>query len=119
MEEDLQQFSKRKFITCTISTGVYSSFKVQLLQIDLVRPVLCVNIYRPPHINNAFLNELSDLLGELIPRFDYILVLGDFNIHLRCPTKPLVTELKNLIDTFDFLQWVQEATEGSQMLFYV
>ncbi len=112
MEEDLQRFSKRKFITCTISTGVYSSFKVQLLQIDLVRPVLCVNIYRPLHINNAFLNELSDLLGELIPRFDYILVLGDFNIHLRCPTKPLVTELKNLIDTFDFVQWVQEATHA-------
>ncbi len=48
---------KQKFITRTISTGVYSSFEVQLLQIDLVRPVLCVNIYHTPHINNAFLNE--------------------------------------------------------------
>lgn len=101
---------KLKFTTRTIPIGVCSRFEVQLLQIDLVHPVLCVNIYRPPRINNDFLIEFSNLLGELIPRFDYILVLGDFNIHLCCPTKPLVTEFKNLIDSFDFVQWVQEPT---------
>lgn len=83
---------KCKYIARIISVDVYFSFEVQFFQIDLVHPVLCLTISRPPHINNVFLDEFGDLLEGLIPRFDNILVLGDFNIHLCCPSKPLVTE---------------------------
>ncbi len=39
-------------------------------------------------------------------------MLGHFNSHLCCLPKPLVTEFKIRIDSFDFVQWVHKPAHG-------
>lgn len=67
-----------------LSTEMYSSFEVQLLKIDSLDPFFCA---------------LSFLSG-LVSRRDKILVIGDFNMHLCSPSKPLVNEFLSLIESF-------------------
>ncbi len=46
-------------------------------------------IYRPPQPNSAFLKEFAEFLGGAVIKFENILLLGDFNIHICCQNKPL------------------------------
>ncbi len=45
-----------------------------------------VLIYRPPKHNSLFISEFSELLSGIVPLFDEILVIGDFNVHVCCGT---------------------------------
>ncbi len=53
-----------------------------------------------------FLNEFAAFVGDLVTAHDKILLLGDFNIHICCASKTLSMEVLNLIESFDFVQWV-------------
>lgn len=75
---------KNSFHCRAIPTDPYKSFEVQLLLMDLVNPVLCVVVYRPPQPNNVFLNEF---IGNVATKHEYNsmnLILGDFNIYVCC-----------------------------------
>lgn len=85
-----------------LPTGSYHSFEVQLLQLVLVNPISIVLIYRPPQQNKDFLSELAALMGDLVIRYDKILLLGDFNVHVCCASKPYSAEFLNMIESFDF-----------------
>lgn len=74
---------------------------MQTFVIVLPSPVLCVLVYRPPKYNADFIQEFSDFLSVIVTSFDNIVLLGDFNIHVCCQLKPLVTEFLN-IDSFNF-----------------
>ncbi len=74
-------------------------------------PVLCVVVYGPPNQRKAFLSEFSELLSvssylTLMSRYDRLSILGDFNIHLCCPTNALSTDLLHLIDSSNLVQSV-------------
>ncbi|XP_067283633.1 uncharacterized protein [Pseudorasbora parva] len=90
-----------------LPTTVFNSFEVQLLQLDWSGPVAIATIYRPPHLTKDFLNEF---VGDLITKFDRILLLGDFNIHVCCLSKPLSKEFLDIIDSFNLLQWSKHPT---------
>ncbi len=72
--------------------------------------VLCVLIFRPSKHNSLFISEFSELLSGIVPLFDDILVIGDFNIHVYCGTNSQAKELLKLIDSFHFQQYVNEST---------
>ena len=72
--------------------------------------MLCAVIYRPPKYNKDFLNDFSDLLAEIMPKYDRVLLVGDFNIHVCCPDKPLVKDFLSLIDSFNLVQCVSGPT---------
>lgn len=61
-------------------------------------PVLFVIIYRPPQSYAMFLNQFADFLGGVVTKFDKILLLGDFNIHVCCPNGTLPRVFCNLTD---------------------
>lgn len=69
-------------------------------------PVLCTVICRPPNYNKNFISDFSDFLSGIMPKYDKVLSVGDFNIHICCPNKPLVSDFLNLIDSFNFVQFV-------------
>lgn len=74
-------------------------------------------IYRPPKYNKDFINDFSDFLSGIVPNYDRILIIGDFNTHVCCPTKPLVKDLLNCIDSFNLIQSVIGSThEHGHML---
>jgi len=67
-------------------------------------PMLCANVYRPPGPNKNFMSEMSVFLTDIVVKYDKILILGDFNIHVCCPTNPLSKDFLNLIDSVGLQQ---------------
>lgn len=51
-----------------------------------------------------FISDLSALIAEISTRYEHILILGDFNIHICCPDKPLSTDFLKLIDAFGLIR---------------
>lgn len=101
---------KNIYLCHCLSTQTRRSFEVQQFQLALVNPVVFVIIYRPPHANNDFINEFAEFLSEIVTSHDRILIIGDFNIHVCCDSKPLSKDFLSLIDSFDFVQWVSGPT---------
>lgn len=69
---------KKKFDCQSMKTDIFSSFEVQLMQIDLRNPVLCALVYRPPKTNNDFIPEFTEFLVGIMTKHDRILMIGDF-----------------------------------------
>ncbi|KAL6464601.1 hypothetical protein MHYP_G00269180 [Metynnis hypsauchen] len=88
-----------------LSTSI-SSFEITLFEVGRSDPVLCAVIYRSPKYNKDFINDFSEFLAGLMPNYDRVLIVGDFNIHVCCPEKPLVKDFLNIIDSFNFVQCV-------------
>lgn len=65
--------------------------------------LVCALIYRAPHYNKMFLQEFSELLSSLVPFYDKLLILGDFNIHVCCPSHPLINKFLQIIDSFNLV----------------
>ncbi len=47
---------------------------------------------------------------KTVPTCDNFLIHGDFNIHVCCPSKPLASEFLQLIESFNFTQFVSGST---------
>jgi len=84
----------------------YSSFELNVFEFDLNHPVLCTVVYRPPTYNKDFIDDFSDFLASVMIKYDRVLIVGDFNIHLCCPEKPLVKAFLNLVESFNLTQSV-------------
>lgn len=76
---------------------------------DLDTPLLIVLVYRPPSRKN-FISQFSDFLSNTVSNHDRILIVGDFNIHVCCPSKPMVSDFLHLIDSFGLAQHVTDST---------
>ncbi len=94
----------------SIKTDTFSSFEVQLMQVDSRNPVLCVLVYRPPKVNKNFISEFTGFLGGIMMKYDRLVILGDFNIHICCPSNGLARKFLNLIDLFNLVQSVTGPT---------
>ncbi len=94
---------------CAVSSS-FSSFEVTLFEVGRSDPVLCTVIYRPPKYNKDSVNDFSDFLAGIMPDYDRVLIVEDFNIHVCCPDKPLVKDFLSLIDSFNLVQWVSGPT---------
>lgn len=46
-----------------------------------------------------------------MPKYDRILIIGDFHIHICCPSKPLVKDFLNVVDLFNLVQFVSGSTQ--------
>lgn len=73
--------------------------------------MLCAAVYRPPKYNKDFLNDFSDFLAEIMPKYDRVLTVGDFNVHVCCPDKPMAKDFLSLIDSFNLVQSVSGPTQ--------
>ncbi|KAJ8020261.1 hypothetical protein HOLleu_39811 [Holothuria leucospilota] len=79
-------------------------------------PIKLVIIYRPPcsPVNcttpNMFLDEFSDYLSLLSTSVCKLLVVGDFNFHWDSAIDPYSARLKDLFETLDISQYVNEST---------
>lgn len=68
-------------------------------------------VYRPPaspiHI---FINELHDIISYLFVSNKRFVILGDFNIPFQYMNNPHTIELKNLLNDFSMIQYVNNPT---------
>ncbi len=101
---------KKGFKCHLLSKVNYQSFEAQVMVYDGWKSVLCVLVYRPPKYNKDFIQHFSEFLSHIVPSCDNILILGDFNIHVCCPNKPMVSEFLQLVDSFNFMQFISNPT---------
>lgn len=103
---------KNSFKCKRLPMDTYSSFEAQLLKIEMMIPVFCVLVYRPPKFNKDFIQQFSDFLSGLVSRGDRLLIIGDFNIHVCCPSKPLVNDFLLLTESLNLVQYVTDPTHN-------
>lgn len=65
-----------------LSSESHSSFKLQLFQMNLDCPGLFAVIYQSLKFIKDFIYEFSDFLAGIMPKYNRILILGNFNIHI-------------------------------------
>lgn len=61
--------------------------------------MICTVVYRSLKHVKDFIKDFSDLLGSLVLRHDQLLIVWDFNIHVRCESGPPVKDFLALIDS--------------------
>lgn len=76
----LASIFKQNYCYRMLATDDYSSFELQMFVLELDNPVVSSVIYWPPKPHKDFINEFSGLLGGIIPNFNRLFILGDFNI---------------------------------------
>lgn len=101
---------RNKFKCRLLSTVNYQSFEAQVMMYDGWKTVLCVLIYRPPRYIKDFIQQFSEILSHIVPICDNILILGDLNVHVCYPDKPMVSEFLQLVDSFNLIQFVTSPT---------
>ena len=101
---------KSRFRCRQIRHAGFSSFELLLFELTLSSPVLCAVVYRPPKFNKDFISDFAELLAELVVNYDYLLICGDFNIHVCCESQPMVRDFLNILDSFHFNQVVSGPT---------
>lgn len=70
----------------------YSCFELQLVKLVLM--LFIVFIYRPPNFDKVFIQDFSDIFS-----FN-VLTSDNLNIHVCCPSNPLVNQFSELVDSF-------------------
>ena len=48
---------------------------------------------------------------EIMPKHDHVLIVGDFNVHVCCPDKPMARGFLSLIDSFNLVMSVSGPTQ--------
>ena len=73
-----------------VYSGSYPSFEHATWEIKIKnKPIYFNGIYHPPYslrnksTNRAFLNDFTNFVTELLPRWPDNVLLGDFNLHVR------------------------------------
>lgn len=59
---------------------------------------------------NNFIEEIAEFLGEILTKYDHIILLGDLNIHVCCAANALAKDFLNLMSSLNFVQWVKGPT---------
>ncbi|KAI2646105.1 RNA-directed DNA polymerase from mobile element jockey [Labeo rohita] len=93
-----------------IAVDVYNSFELQLFETNFPATVLCAVVYRPPKYNKNFIQDFADFVAGIALNYDRFLIVGDFNIHVCCESKPLAKDFLSLIDSFNLMQSVTGPT---------
>lgn len=73
--------------------------------------VLIAVIDHPPKHNEHFISEFANFLSCFILQYEWILIVGDFNIHICCEDKPVVNDFLNIIDSFHLTHFVAGTTQ--------
>lgn len=62
-----------------ISQGDFETFEYLAVHLKSEQFVLLLH---PPKFHKGFLDDLGQLLSRILTYFEYVLITGDFNIHM-------------------------------------
>ena len=92
-----------------IQPECFSSFESQIIKTGSTNIFYCVLIYRPPGPAGPFLTDFTHFLSSII-KFEKVLIVGDFNLHIDDITCNMAAEFLSITDSFNFTQHVSEST---------
>ena len=93
----------------------FSEWNVQVHK----RTIKVVTIYRAPYSedhpvsSHVFFDEFSSYLENTVMAPEVLLITGDFNFHIDCPSDADAKTFADLLDTFGLIQHVQVPTHSS------
>lgn len=87
-----------------------NSFELQLFETNFPTTVFCAEVYRPPKYKMNFIQDFAEFVRGIQLNYVRFLIIGDFNIHVCCESKPLVNDCLSLIDSFNLTQSVTGPT---------
>ena len=64
-----------------------------------------------PEVYKDFIQDFYDFVAGIVLNTEHLLIIGDFNIHVCCDSRPLVKDFLNLIDSFNLTQSVTVPTQ--------
>ena len=72
----------------------------------------CMSVYRPPTSSNidTFFAELTISLSKAVNKFDNLIIMGDFNIHVTKKDYSGFDKLEELRDTFNLTNLIKSET---------
>ncbi|XP_030759775.1 uncharacterized protein LOC115885127 [Sitophilus oryzae] len=89
--------------------------EIELPGYTLVRRDRLGCIYKPPSTNtNEFLNYFEDELIDLLPKYDTVICMGDFNIDLFDTSNTVVSSYNNILESAALNQIINEPTRISK-----
>ena len=65
-----------------VSFGTYSTFEYLAVAMKPPNSCLMVIIYHSPQNRLDFISEFCEFLSNIVTNYDFILICGDFNIHI-------------------------------------
>ena len=71
---------------------------------------MCCNL-SPPKLP-GFLVEFAEFLSIVMAQYDRICIVGDFNLHVCCPSSVLVTDFITLYESFNLVQHITGPTHN-------
>lgn len=86
-------------------------FELLTFELGHPRPALVAAVCRPLQYHKDFNQDSSNLLAGVVPSYNQILIVGDFNIHVRWPSDPLTRDFFSLIDSFSLAHFVSGPTQ--------
>ena len=105
---------KSSLSTSTVSLGVSDiyTFGYTCMQLKCCSDVkvLAICLYRTGPVIELFFTELNDLLQAASLRSDYVILCGDFNIHVEQPSSREVVKLLQVTESFSYCQIVSNPT---------
>lgn len=99
------------FSTRSVSCGTFSTFEVSVSKVGRANPFYCILIYRPPGRNANFITDFGHFLASII-RFDRVLMVGDFNVHVNDSSDSFAVNFLNVTESFNFTQHVSGPTHA-------
>lgn len=103
-----------KLRTSSVTVPQFPSFECLVLSISAPVSIINATVYKPPKATThaAFLSDFADFLSMLTMKFDRILIVGDFNIHVDRSDSVAAKAFLSLIDCFSFTQFVTDPTHN-------
>lgn len=99
------------FHCLTVSTETFPSFELNITKIDQSKP-FCYNLLFLFFICHLFLSDLNMFLSTVL-KFDKVLLIGDFNIHVDDTSSRIVSDFLHIIEPFSFSQHISGLTYTS------
>ena len=100
--------------------GEFSSFEFSEWNVCVHKQTIkVVTIYRPPYSedhpvsSNVFFEEFSSYLENIVMIPEVLLITGNFNFHVDCPTEADAKKFADLMNTFGLIQHVHVPTHSS------
>ena len=111
-----KELNIKELITNTCTEGIETL--TFMLHFNSKRFGIC-SVYRPPNVLYSNLTTLEQLIAEIYPRVDNVILLGDVNCDFLTPSKPETVYLQSVFDSFGITQMVTKptrVTKNSQTL---